>query len=127
MRKIATWKFSFEVEFKGRNPDLYHKTSPPPQLFAYSRICYNYSMTICGFVKKRKHLFWSTKNYDGLSEEAVIEGILNYGDMDDVKELISLLGIQEVSKIFHEQINRPRINYRPEIKNYFQLYFQKYA
>ena len=51
-------------------------------------------MTIGDFVKKRKHLFWSTKNYDGLSKEAVVEGVLNYGDMNDVRELIALLGIQ---------------------------------
>lgn len=84
-------------------------------------------MTIGDFVRKRKHLFWSTKNYDGLSEGAIVEGVLNYGDMNDTKELISLLGIQKVSKIFAEQTNRPRINYRPEIKNYFKLYFHKYA
>ena len=84
-------------------------------------------MTIGDFVKKRKHLFWSTKNYDGLSKEAVVEGVLNYGDMNDVRELIALLGIQEVAKIFRENINRARINYRPEVVNYFQLYFQKYA
>lgn len=84
-------------------------------------------MTIGDFARKKKHLFWSTKNYDGLSEGAIVEGVLNYGDMDDVRELISLLGIQKISKIFREQTNRPRINYRPEIKNYFQLYFQKYA
>ena len=84
-------------------------------------------MTLGDFVRKRKSLFWSTKNYDGLSKEAVVEGILNYGNMDDVRELINLLGMQEVAKIFHDQTNRPRINYRPEIKNYFQLYFQKYA
>ena len=79
------------------------------------------------FVRKRKHLFWSTKNYDGLSNAAVVEGILNYGDMNDVRELISLLGIEEVAKTFRENTNRPRINYFPEVKNYFQLYFQKYA
>lgn len=84
-------------------------------------------MTIGDFVRKRKYLFWSTKNYDGLSNGAVVEGVLNYGNMNDVRELISLLGIQEVAKIFREQTNRPRINYRPEVKNYFQLYFQKYA
>ena len=84
-------------------------------------------MDLSDFVKKRKQLFWSTKNYDGLSKEVVVETILNYGDMNDVRELISLLGIREVSKIFHEQISRPRINYRPEVKNYFELYFQKYA
>lgn len=84
-------------------------------------------MLIGDFVRKRKHLFWSTRNYDGLSNGAVIEAVLNYGNMNDVRELISLLGIQEVSKIFHEQTNRARVNYRPEVVNYFQLYFQKYA
>lgn len=84
-------------------------------------------MTLGDFVKKRKHLFWSTRNYDGLSPAAVVEGILNYGDMDDVRELIALLGMETVAKIFRENTNRQRINYRPEVKNYFQLYFRKYA
>ena len=84
-------------------------------------------MTIGNFVRKRKHLFWSTKNYDGLSNEAVVEGVLNYGNMNDVKELISLLGIQEVAKIFHKQTHRMRINYDPKIVHYFSLFFQKYA
>lgn len=84
-------------------------------------------MSIGDFVKKRKHLFWSTKNYDGLSNGAVIETILNYGDMDDVRELIALLGIKEVSRIFYENTNRARINYSPKVVNYFSLFFKKYA
>ncbi len=79
------------------------------------------------FVKKRKHLFWSTRNYNSLSNEAVVEGVLNYGDMNDVRELIVFLGMEEVAKIFRQNTNRPRVNYRPEVVNYFQLYFQKYA
>lgn len=80
------------------------------------------------FVRQRKALFWSTKNYDGLSKAAVVEGILNYGDMDDVRELIKLLGIKETAKIFREHTtNRMRINYRPEIVHYFRLFFNKYA
>ncbi|OHA31575.1 MAG: hypothetical protein A3B11_00825 [Candidatus Taylorbacteria bacterium RIFCSPLOWO2_01_FULL_44_26] len=84
-------------------------------------------MTVGDFVRKRKALFWSTKNYDGLSNAAVVEGILNYGDMDDVRELIAILGIREVARIFRENTNRARVNYLPEIVNYFQLYFKKYA
>ena len=84
-------------------------------------------MTIGEFVKKRKYLFWSTKNYDGLSQEAVVEAILNYGNMNDVRELIFLLGIRRVAGIFYKQIHRKRINYDPKIVNYFSLYFQKYA
>lgn len=84
-------------------------------------------MTIGDFVRKRKYLFWSTKNYDGLSNEAVVEGVLNYGDMDDVRELISLLGLRKVSRIFYKQTHRMRINYDPKIVSYFSLFFKKYA
>ncbi len=84
-------------------------------------------MTIGNFVRKRKYLFWSTRNYDGLSNEAIVEGILNYGDMNDVRELIILLGVQEVAKIFRENTIRARINYDPKIVHYFSLFFKKYA
>lgn len=84
-------------------------------------------MTIGDFVRERKHLFWSTKNYDGLSNGAVVEGVLNYGDMNDVRELIALLGIKEVAKVFYENTNRARVNYDPKIINYFSLFFKKYA
>ena len=84
-------------------------------------------MSLGDFVRKRKYLFWSTKNYDGLSNGAVVEAILNYGDMNDVRELISLLGIKEVAKIFHENTNRARVNYDTKIVNYFSLFFHKYA
>lgn len=79
-------------------------------------------------MKEKRHLFWSTKNYAGLSKAAVVEGVLNYGDMDDVRELLALLGTQEVAKIFKQHTtNQKRTNYRPEIVNYFQLYFRKHA
>ncbi len=84
-------------------------------------------MTTGDFVRERKYLFWSTKNYDGLSNEAIVEAVLNYGNMDDVRELIVLLGIQEVAKIFRENTSRPRINYDKKIVNYFSLFFEKYA
>jgi len=84
-------------------------------------------MTIGDFAKQRKYLFWSTRNYDGLSKEAVVEAVLNYGDMKDVRELIALLGMQEVAKIFRENTNRPRVNYDPKIVHYFSLFFQKYV
>jgi len=84
-------------------------------------------MTTGDFVRKRKHLFWSTKNYDGLSNGAIVEGVLNYGDMNDVRELIELLGIQEVAKIFRQNTSRVRVNYDQKIVNYFSLFFKKYA
>ncbi len=84
-------------------------------------------MTINEFIKKRPYLVWYTRNYDKLSKESIVEAILNYGDFRDVKKMISILGIKQVAAIFRKQVRRRRCNYRSEIKNYFQLYFNKYA
>jgi len=87
-------------------------------------------MIIGDFVRQRKYLFWSTKNYDGLSNEAVVEGILNYGDWDDVQAMIKILGIQKTAQIFRDNSMPSKVgrqNYRPEIIRYFNLYFDKHV
>lgn len=87
-------------------------------------------MTIHDFIKERKYLIWYVSDYDALDAEAIVEATLNYGDWDDVQNLIGILGMREVAKIFREK-SKPsgmgRTNYRPEIRNYFNLYFAKYA
>ncbi len=86
-------------------------------------------MTIQEFIKERPYLVWYTKNYDRLSEGSIVEATLNYGDFDDVKKLIEILGIQRVAAIFRDQTDprRTRVNYRPEIIHYFNLYFDAHA
>lgn len=84
-------------------------------------------MTINDFIKKRPYLVWHTKNYDNLSEEAIVEAVLNYGDFADVQKMIKILGIKKTAAIFRKKSGQKRCNYRPEIKNYFHLYFNKYA
>lgn len=84
-------------------------------------------MTINSFIRERPYLVWYTKNYDNLSEEAIVEAVLNYGSFKDVKEMFSILGIKRTAEIFRKKITRKRCNLRPEIKNYFFLYFDKYA
>lgn len=87
-------------------------------------------MDMHNFIKKRKYLIWWVKNYDKLKAESIVEATLNYGDWDDVQTLIKILGIKKVAKIFREK-SRPskvgRQNYRPEVINYFKLYFNRYA
>ena len=86
-------------------------------------------MLLKDFIQKRRSLVWYTKNHESLSEEAVVEAVLNYGDWDDVQELISILGIGKLAEIFRRK-SKPdkfgRQNYRPEIKHYFNLYLDKY-
>lgn len=79
------------------------------------------------FIKKRPYLLWSTEACDALSESAIVEAALNYGNFKDVQTLISILGIEKTASIFRGQLKQKRVNYSPKIINYFQLYFKKYA
>ena len=76
---------------------------------------------------KNQHLIWYTKDYDKLNDEAIVEAVLNYGDWNDVQELFKIMGIKRVSEVFMTYAFRPRTNYFPDIRNYFNLYFEKYA
>ncbi len=87
-------------------------------------------MTVANFVKARPYLFWYVKEKSKVSDEAVVEAGLNYGDWDDVQKLIKILGIKKTAEIFRKKSKKSKIgrtNYRPEIINYFGLYFKKYA
>lgn len=84
-------------------------------------------MTTTQFIKKRPQLIWYVKDLDNLSDASILEHTLNYGDWDDVQKLLKIMGVKKAAKIFWEKANQPRCNYRPEIKNYFNPYFNKYA
>ncbi len=84
-------------------------------------------MTIQQFIKKRKYLVWYVKDPEKLDNEAIVEAVLNYGNWDDVQKMIKILGIKETAKIFRKKAKQKRCNYLPDIKNYFNLYFNKYA
>lgn len=84
-------------------------------------------MDITYFAKKKPYLFWSVREPEKLSNEAIVEAVLNDGDWDDVQKLFSILGIKKVAAIFSHQVNRRRVNYHPKIANYFRLYFNKHA
>lgn len=80
-------------------------------------------------VQKNTPLFWSISKskLDQLNDEAVVEAILNYGDNNSVKELFEILGVKYVARIFYQQTKRARINYFPQVVNYFNLYFKKHV
>ncbi len=84
-------------------------------------------MNVKEFIKKRPSLVWYVKDTDDLSESSIIEHVLNYGNFNDFKELVNIMSVGKVAEIFRKQISKERNNYRPEVKNYFTLYFNKYA
>jgi len=87
------------------------------------------SPEIKAFIKEHGFLFWYTpeESKEHISIEFLIETILNYGDLSSIKKLISIIGIKETAKIFFEAKGRKKMNYYPEIYNYFSLFFKKHA
>jgi hypothetical protein len=79
------------------------------------------------FILKRKYLFWYVKDPTKVDDASLVEAVLNLGNWDDVQELIKLMGIKKMAEIFEKKAYVQRSNYRPEVKNYFKLYFTKYA
>lgn len=79
------------------------------------------------FIETRPHLVWYVRDLQNLSEESLVEHTLNYGTWVDFQELLHILGVKRMAEIFSAQTAKNRTNYRPEIKNLFQLYFKRYA
>lgn len=74
-------------------------------------------------IKKKPYLAWYVKNVENLSDESVLEHVLNYGNWDDVQSFIQIKGLQVTRGIYHQTLEKSRINYPANIKHYFDLYF----
>jgi len=82
------------------------------------------------YIQHRRPLFWSVRDDKllDISDELLVETILNFGTLDDVRELIQLLGLQQTAATFYKTtVNRARHNYFPEVANFFRLYFNRHA
>lgn len=86
-------------------------------------------MTRKELIRKNKALFWyiPEKKKEDISDSLLVETLLNYGSLNDVKELFDTLGIDRVAKVFYSVKGRQKGNYSPVIYNYFSLVFNRYA
>ncbi len=90
------------------------------------------SPEVKAFIRKHSNLFWYIPDdkKEDIDNEVLVEFILNYGDMEAVKELFAVLGLKKVAEIFFTSINkseRRKGNYHELTLNYFTLYFNRYA
>jgi len=86
-----------------------------------------YSAEIKEFIREKSNLFWYTPpdKKEEISPDFLVETILNYGTLEDVKRLIRLMGIKEVSRVFFNAKGRKKLNYYPPIYNFFSIYFTR--
>jgi len=88
-----------------------------------------HSPEIKAFIHNHGSLFWSIPEVkkEEISEGVLVEYIFNYGTLDDCRELIGLMGIKHIAEIFQKVEGRQKMNYFPEVHNFFSLYFAQYA
>ncbi|MBL7112398.1 MAG: hypothetical protein ISS19_10720 [Bacteroidales bacterium] len=88
-----------------------------------------HSPEIKAFIREHSSLFWYTPEdkKEEISEEFLVETILNYASLDDILKLINLMGMERVSKVFFGAEGRKKLNYFPEIHHYFSLFFSRHA
>ena len=84
------------------------------------------------YIRQHAELFWYSPEDKGetVPDDLLVEQILNYGTMEEVKGLLSVLGLDKVADIFFKSISlseRRRNNYSPITINYFTLLFNRYA
>jgi hypothetical protein len=84
------------------------------------------------FIRKHSSLFWyiPEDKKEDISHDVLVEFILNYGDMDAIKELFNILGKSVVADHFFKSVNlseRRKGNYFELTLNYFTLLFNRYA
>jgi hypothetical protein len=90
------------------------------------------SIELKQYIEDRKRLFWYSPapKSETVSDELLVEIILNYGSMDDVRALFSVMKINNVAKLFFDSINksdRRKGNYHELTIHYFTLLFNRYA
>lgn len=86
-------------------------------------------MTREEYIEQHASLFWYTPEAkkNEISDSLLVETILNYGTMNDVKALFNLMGIEKVADVFFSAKGRQKLNYFPQIYNFFTLVFNRYV
>ena len=82
------------------------------------------------FIDENAVLFWYIKKdkLHAISDEVLVEFILSYADLPQIKELFKIVGEQKVAKIIEDNLikvkQHKRQNYRLSILNMFGKYFE---
>lgn len=81
------------------------------------------------FIDRHKGFFWSTPEAKlrSIGDDLLVEATLNFGTLEDYRELKDILTPQHLAKVFFSATGRKAGNYFPEIRHFFSLALKKYA
>lgn len=85
-------------------------------------------MKLDSWLEKNHHKWWWVKDVKNLDEEAVVEGVMNYGRWKDFLYIKNELGLKKIGRIFNYMTRvKKRVNLRPERVALFGNYLKRYA
>lgn len=81
------------------------------------------------YIETHKQLFWYTPESEkqNISDSLLVETMLNYGTLDDFRNLMVVLTPKRVAEVFFSATDRQVKNYYPEVRHFFSLVLKKYA
>ena len=83
--------------------------------------------TLLNLLQKKPYLTWDIRDKTKLSEQSIVEHILNYGDWEDYLTLEKTLGIEKIHALFNTLKQKQRVNLKPKTIHYFEKYYEHYA
>lgn len=88
-----------------------------------------HSQQIINFIKRNDHLFWYTpmEEKQNISEQMLVEFIINFGTLENIKELIQLYGVPKMQKLLLEFKGRKKQNIYPELFHLVYEHLKKVA
>jgi hypothetical protein len=88
-----------------------------------------HSKALKKFIHKNSHLFWYTPadKLEQMSDELILEHILNYADLITIKEYFKIVGLKKAYQLFNNMKGRKKGNIYPEIYALFSAFFKKHA
>ena len=88
-----------------------------------------HSQQIMDFIKRNEHLFWYTpmEEKQNISEQMLVEFIINFGTLENIKELIQLYGVPKMQELLQEFKGRQKQNIYPELYHLVSEHLKKVA
>lgn len=86
----------------------------------------NENQTFVDFKKRHKHFFWWIKDVSKIDEASMIEATLTYGNMEERKELMNILGKANFRANFEALMKSRRAkNLEPRTLAYWSRYLSR--
>lgn len=77
---------------------------------------------------ERKYIWWWVSDVTKLDDEAILEGVMNYGRWKDFLDLKKKMGLVRIDELYHYMTKvKRRVNLRPEKAALFGNYLARYA